>query len=198
MAVAAATSNRVQWLPVKPAYGLRDLLRRYAVHTSSLVIRADHLQSYPRFPEIFCWDTMMLGYLMARGECGYLDRFVSHYHRHVGGVWQNAERLRRLEMSWQCIDALDSYFFGRFRRELVDREFWIYDMDVSLRGRDPWRHWWQSCTLAPRLCARSLWRAPLRTCGLLTRIATQPVSIVTTYFRQKLALGTTLRLQTKP
>lgn len=185
---AAATANRTQWLPAKTAYVLEDLLRRYAVHTSTLVIRADHLHSYPRFPDNVCWETMLLGYLMARGNCGYLDRTVSYYRRHHRGLWHNADRLRRLEMSWECIDALASYFFGRFGWELVDRELWIYGMDLALPGRDAWRHWRQNCSLLPRLCVRTLWQAPLQTCRLVIRIAAQPAWIFCNFARQKMAL----------
>lgn len=162
VAVSAATANRLQWLPVKPAYGLQDLLRRYAVHTSTLVIRAEHLLSYPRFPDNVCWETMLLGYLMARGNCGYLHRTVSYYRRHHGGLWHNADRLRRLEMSWECIDSLDAYFFGKFRRELLDREYWIYRMDWRLPEKNAFQHWAYSwrilAAVTPRLAERSLFR----------------------------------------
>ena len=35
--------------PVKEFYDLNDILRRYVVHTSSLLIRAEHFHSYRDF-----------------------------------------------------------------------------------------------------------------------------------------------------
>ncbi|WP_094556920.1 glycosyltransferase [Synechococcus sp. 1G10] len=188
VAAAAKTDNRTQWLPSKPAYGLVDLLRRYAVHTSTLVIRAEHLQMYPRFPDNVCWDSMLLAYLMARGTCGYLDRSMSYYRRHRGGLWHNANRFRRLQMSWECVDAIDAFFFGRFSQVLLDRELWFLGMDFALPRTDPWGHWRQSIRLLPQILPRLWRRSPVRASSFLITILAQPVLFLCLSVRHKLAL----------
>ena len=160
---AAATANRTPCLPVKKFYNLSDILRRYAVHTSSLLIRAEHFNSYPRFPDIIGWITMLMGYLLARGDCVYLDLQVSFYRRHEGGLWHNADRLNRLEKSRRCIDALDSYFFHRFTRELTDRELWIYTMDIALPQHNRIRYWFQSWNILIAQSPRLITKVPLGT-----------------------------------
>jgi len=190
---AAATANRTPCLPRKKFYTVSDLLRRYGVHTSTLVIRAEHLTCYPRFPDIIGWITMTMGYLAARGDCIYLDTVVSFYRRHEGGLWHNAERLNRLHRSRQCIDALDAYFFHRFRRELLDRELWIYGMDLTLPQTGGVSHWLQSWSILIGLIPRLAHRAPLSTCLLFTRLLLQPMRSGWITVRRRIALRTRLR-----
>jgi len=189
----AATANRITWLPAKPAYGLVDLLRRYAVHTSTLLIRAEHLLSYPRFPDIIGWETMLLGYLLARGDCAYLDREVSFYRRHEGGLWHNADRIDRLVRSQQCIDALQAYFFGRFKPELLSRELWIYSLDLAFPPTGRLAHWLQSWKVLTGLTPRLWLRAPLPLLWMVLRTAAQPLTLAWFALRRRAALGTRLR-----
>jgi glycosyltransferase involved in cell wall biosynthesis len=190
---AAATANRTACLPERPSYTLIDILRRYPVHTSTLLIRAEHLLTYPRFPDIIGWESMMLGYLLARGSCVVLDRTVSFYRRHEGGLWHNADRLDRLRRSRQCIDALDAYFFRRFRPQLSSRELWILSMDLALPQRGRIAHWSQSWTILIGQAPRLLRRAPLGFCLLLARLALQPLGYASMLLRRRLAVGTRLR-----
>lgn len=190
---AAATANRTPCLPTKEFYNLTDILRRYAVHTSSLLIRSEHFNTYPRFPDIIGWITMLMGYLLARGDCAYLDISVSFYRRHEGGLWHNADRLNRLDKSRQCIDALDSYFFHRFSRELSDRELWIYRMDLTLPPRGRSTHWCQSWAILIGQAPRLLPRSPMGFCLLLMRLLLQPLSYFVMMLRRRLALGSRLR-----
>ena len=190
---AAATANRTPCLPLQPAYDLFDILRRYPVHTSTLLIRAEHLLTYPRFPDIIGWESMMLGYLLARGSCVHLNRTVSFYRRHEGGLWHNADRLDRLERGRQCIDALDAYFFHRFSPELISRELWILgmDLDMPLHGRRA--HWLKSWQILVGQTPRLLPRAPLGFCLLAMRLLLQPLTTSWLLLRRRLALGTRLR-----
>ena len=190
---AAATANRTPCLPVKKFYDLTDILRRYPVHTSSLLIRAEHFCCYPRFPDIIGWITMLMGYLLARGDCVYLDATVSFYRRHEGGLWHNADRLNRLDKSRRCIDALDSYFFHRFTRELSDRELWIFGMDLALPQRGRLAYWCQSWMVLFQQAPRLLSRAPLGFCLLVVRLLLQPGTYSFMLLRRRLALGTRLR-----
>ncbi|QPN64326.1 glycosyltransferase [Synechococcus sp. CBW1004] len=191
--VAAATANRTPCLPVKPTYTLRDILRRYPVHTSTLVIRAEHLLTYPRFPDIIGWITMLMGYLLARGSCVVLDLTVSFYRRHEGGLWHNADRLNRLRRSRECIDTLDAYFFHRFTHELSSRELWILGMDQAMPQHGRIAHWCQSWTILISQAPRLLRRAPLGFCLLVSRLAIQPLTYGSMLLRRRLALGTRLR-----
>lgn len=187
--VAAKTTNRQQWLPDRPAYALPHLLRRYAVHTSTLVIKAEHLHSYPCFPDNVCWESMLLGYLLARGSCGFISSEMSYYRRHHGGLWHNADRAARLQMSRECVDALDSFFFQRFRSEMVDREMWIYRMDAQLPVQGVWRYWRQTLSFQLAQAPRLLPRAPLAYSLLLAQTCGQPLMSLMNRLRATLGLG---------
>jgi hypothetical protein len=191
--VAAKTANFIQWIPDSPEYDLPHLLRRDAVHTSTLLIRSDHLGSYPRFPDNIYWDTMLLGYLLARGSCGFLPVVMSSYRRHRGEPLHNADRIHRLEMSCECIDALDAFFYQRFRRELTSRELWSHRVDATLPAKHPWRHWRQSWRLQLSHAPRLLRRAPLGYVVLIARTTLQPLWFVLQRLRSRLALGSNWR-----
>ncbi|MEB3352751.1 MAG: glycosyltransferase [Cyanobacteriota bacterium] len=187
--VAAKTANRQDWLPLLAAYRLPHLLRRYAVHTSTLLIRAEHLLSYPRFPDNVCWESMLLGYLLSRGLCGMIGFEMSYYRRHHGGLWHNANRLQRLEMSRECIDAMDAFFFFRFRSELISREIWIYHLDSVFPSKNSWAYWMQTWNIQLSLAPRLLRRAPIAYAKLLIATAFQPFLIAYQQLRGQLALG---------
>ncbi len=191
--VAAKTSNRTQWLADSNVYGLTDLLRRYVVHTSTLMIKRDHLLNYPAFPDNVCWESMMLGYLMSRGNCGFIPVEMSYYRRHDGGLWHNANRLSRISMSIECIEALDSFFFHRFHRELIDREFWILRMDAFPNEKYFYQHWAQTLLIQLSQAPRLLRRAPFAYLLLLCRTALQPLARIIQQLRARLALGSRWR-----
>ena len=183
----------IAWLPIRPACGLVDLLRRYAVHTSTLFIRAEHLANYPRFPGIIGWETMLLGYLLARGDCAYLDLTVSSYQRHEGVLWHNADRMDRLVRSRQRIDALQSNFFQHFQPELLSREPWIYSLDLALQPIGRRAHWLQSCRVLIILHPRLWLRLPLPWIALFFRTVVQLLKLAENGLRRGAALGTRFR-----
>ena len=191
--VAAKTKNRQRWLRDLPFYQIHHLLRRYAVHTSTLLIRSEHLTCYPCFPDNVCWESMLLGFLMARGTCGFIPLEMSYYRRHHGGLWHNADRLKKLEMSRECIDALDAFFFSRFRSELISREMWIYRMDAMLPSSHVWKHWLKTWKIQLSQAPRLIRRAPCAFGMLLVSTAFQLFPFALQKLRSHLALGTRLR-----
>ncbi|MFZ1575532.1 MAG: glycosyltransferase [Chromatiaceae bacterium] len=186
---AARTSNRMTWVPAKAAYGLDEVLRRYLVHTSTVLFRATYLERYPMFPDRVCWESMLLGYLTERGLCGFLDEEFSYYRRHEGGLWHNAERMNRVQMSRDCIDALDGYFGGRHASALADREIWIYRMDIAAQwGPGFLEHWRQSFGVLWSAGPRLLARAPVSYLLLWGQWLTMPIVAIYRAGRGRLAL----------
>lgn len=163
---ATRTANRRQWAPPKPSYGLPEMLRRYLIHTSSVVFRTHCVERWPCFPPVVCLDHLLFAYLGSQGECGFIDRETSYYRRHPGGVWSGASAAARLTMAARCIDAVDGWFEHRYRRELTDRELWIYEMETAPDPDSPiggqWKFGWmvarqamrRTFALAPGRCLR--------------------------------------------
>ena len=187
---AGRTANRMFWAEKKPAYSLEDILRRYIFHTSAALFRRALLERYPRFPEVVCLDNLLFGYLSSLGPCGFIDKEVSYYRRHAGGVWTGAAVARRLEMTWACIDALDDYFSGIHRRELVDRELWSYRLDTALSLQPGfWQRWRAALGMLGHAVPRMSRRAPLGFARLAIEIFAQPPVAGWLLLRRKLALG---------
>ncbi len=138
--VATATRNRYRHVGGDCALKLADLLRRYPVHTSSLLFRRELAIPFPRFPNA-AFDSLLIAHLALRGDCGYLNQEMSYYRRHADGIWTGISRQQRLQDTRRCIAALDSYGQGRFRSELIEREFWCYRLDWKLTPDDPWGQW---------------------------------------------------------
>jgi glycosyltransferase involved in cell wall biosynthesis len=198
--VAGITQNRPVVLPSahRDRFQLHDLLRRYAVHSSALMFRTELAIPYPNFPD-GAFDSMLLALLASKGDCGMVAEPLSYYRRHPGGYWTGAERGQRLRLSRECIDAIDAFFFNRFRRELVDRELWIHQLDAVLPLEQPWRHWCQTWRLQLAQASRLLHRAPLAYLFLLSQTALQPLLFVLYRLRCRLAIGSRWRrMQSKP
>jgi|GEM_PF-674295 len=188
--VAGITQNRPVALPPggRSRFRLPDLLRRYPVHSSALMFRAELAIPYPNFPE-GAFDSMLLALLASKGDCGMIFEPLSYYRRHPGGYWTGAERCQRMTLSRECIDAIDAFFFGRFSRELADREFWIYGMDWHLPEHQPWAHWRQSWGILYNQGSRLLARSPGRFLLLSLRTLLQPLSFAIGWLRRRAALG---------
>lgn len=188
------TANKKLWVRPKPSYALAEVLRRYIVHTSSVLMRAECLARWPSFPSVVCLDNLLFAYLSEQGLCGFIDRETSYYRRHVGGVWSGADWEQRLAMTARCIDAVDNHFAGRYRRELADREVWIYGMEVALdAGRPVFPQWLQSLRVARLAVRRTFSDAPLACLGFVFKVALQPLSGGYWRLRRVLGLGQRLR-----
>lgn len=200
--VAGFTQNRPVSLPPcnRTSFQLQDLLSRYPIHSSALMFRTELAIPYPNFPE-GAFDSMLLGLLGSKGHCGLLFEPLSFYRRHAGGYWTGATRSQRLSLSRECIDALDRFFFRRFRSELTERELWIQRLNAALPAQQPWRHWQQTWQLQLSQAPRLLCRAPLGYLRLLGHTALQPLAFLLQRTRFRLALGarlTKLRANTLP
>jgi glycosyltransferase involved in cell wall biosynthesis len=190
----AGAANRIFWAEKKPSYTIEDVLSRYLIHTSTVMFRTGLLSAYPRFPDRVCWESMLMGYLTEQGVCGFIDEEVSYYRRHEGGLWHNAERMKKIAMSRDCIDALNAYFGGRFRRKLADREVWIYRMDVtSIPETGALAHWRQSFSVLLSGLPRVLVAAPTGYLLLWMAWLFQPAGIPLMKARRSLGLRGKLR-----
>ena len=192
--VAGLTQNRPRALPTRRnnRFQLPDLLRRYPVHSSSLMFRTELALPYPNFPE-GALDSMLLALLTAKGDCGMIPEYFSFYRRHSGGYWTGAERGERMRLSRGCIDALDAFFFQRFRCELTDRELWILRFDAALPAQQIWRHWRQTWRYQLGQAPRLLPRAPLGYLILIGHTLLQPLLFCLVRLRSRLALGSRWR-----
>lgn len=130
------TANRTLPIRMRDSYGLTDVLRRYIVHTSSVMFRTAELSEYPAFPDDVA-DAAIFAYLSSRGLCGFIDEEMSYYRRHDGGVWTGSDLNAKMKKTWSCVDSLDEYFEGKYGRELADREVWIYEMEMHPRLERP-------------------------------------------------------------
>ena len=187
---AAGTDNRETVLPEMTYYTLDDILRRYPVHTSVVMFRRKDLKRYPRFPDTVCWDSMLFSYLTDKGQCGLVPKVMSYYRRHEGGLWNNANRMHRVDMSRICIDAINNFFNGQYSEQLVDRELWLYERDINLNTLNGfWKYWLGSIRIAASAFRRVWKNAPVRYVTLWGRIALQPIIVPLALLRQRLGLG---------
>lgn len=184
----ALTANRINWADGKTAFSIQDILKRYIVHTSTALFRAQYLVSFPQFGAITSLDVLLFAYLSEQGPCGFINAEMSYYRRHEGGVWSGQGVADRMLMSQKCIDALDSYFSGRYRAELISRELWIYGMDTALQLNGAfWRVWSQSVRIVLVAWPRMVTRAPLSFAWLTLGVAMQPLAAAYHMARRKLA-----------
>ena len=183
------TANRCQWLPPRPRYGLSETLRRYLVHTSSVVFRTTCVERWPRFPSVVCLDHLLFAYLATQGDCGFIDRETSYYRRHAGGVWHGANLAARLAMTARCIDAVDEWLALLYHPELADREVWIYAMETAPDPDRPILEQWRfSGLVAHQALRRTLRGAPGPCLRLVLRVGVLPLIVLHRRLRRGLAL----------
>ena len=194
----ARTNGRTFWAKKKKYYTLKDILKRYIFHTSSLFFRKEILDIYPNFPDIIVWDSMLQVYLLEYGKCGYLDEEVSFYRRHHGGMYTSKNAMQRIELAHMFTDIMDDYFKGEYKRELCDKELWICKMETSIvLSAKFWRRWSRSLNVviieAPRIGRVLFWRFLFFSLSLIV----QPFSAAYFLFRRNLAIRRRLGLDDK-
>jgi glycosyltransferase involved in cell wall biosynthesis len=185
----AKTLNRTFWAKEKEFYDIEDVLNRYIMHTSSIMFRSELIESYPRFPDIVAWESMLCAYLTERGKCGFLNEVVSYYRRHEGGLWTGANLDNRMRMTKIFTNTMDQYFNYRYTNLLFDRELWIYKMDTAIcLGKGFWQHWMQSLYIVRTAFPRIVKVLPGQYILFAIGVFFQPLSALYFLLRRQLAL----------
>jgi glycosyltransferase involved in cell wall biosynthesis len=185
----AKTYNRTFWVKEKEYYTLEDTLQRYILHTSSVLFRTGIVNTYPRFPDIVAWESMLYAYLGEHGKCCFLNEVVSYYRRHEGGLWTGANLDKRMRLTWIFTDTMDEYFGRKYTRLLYDRELWIYKMDTEIRlGADFWHHWLQSLSIVRLVFSRMTKVFPARYLLFASAVLLHPFAALYLLARRKLAI----------
>ena len=185
----AKTVNRTFWAKEKEYYTLEDILRRYIFHTSSILFRSDLLKKFPFIPDMQCVDFLLTAYLSEQGKCGFLDEEVSYYRRHQGGMWSGANIMCRINTTRQLTDKMKSYFKGKYKPLLYDRELWIYKMDTAIQlGEGFWQRYRQALLVVRLVFPRMMKVLPGQYLLFAMRVLLQPLSFMYLSFRQKLAI----------
>lgn len=191
---ATRTSNRSLCVPPKIRYKLKDILRRYIFHTSSIVFRRSLLNEFPWYPDIVCLDNIIFARLAELGDCLFIDAETSYYRRHEGGVWSGSDFYLKLRMTAECVDLVDSYFGGRYEKELLEREVWIYRMQTTLDpGPDFNFRWLCAMRVVKFATPRLIWRSPTSWLLLVLGVAIKPLTVSLQYLRQKLSIRSRLK-----
>lgn len=190
---ACRTRNRQFWAPVKNRYSLADLLRRYLFHTSSLVFRKAAADRFAPDPGVRALDSLLIAHLAAQGDCGFIDREMSCYRRHVGGAWSGLALARQVAETQAATNALSRCFEGRRDAELFDRELWIYRMMlVPDLARPILRQWRERRVLARPLLTRIFRRRPFGSLASLGCLLLWPARAGVAQARLRLGLRTRL------
>lgn len=181
----ARTLNRIHPLPFKESYSLSDACRRFLVHTSTIMYRRDAITSYPSFPDMVGWISMVCVVLSQAGRCGFLDETLSYYRRHSGGLYTGSNTLRRIKLAQAFTDVMRPYLNYDYDRELFDRELWICGWEFKLNpytfSLRQWLFhvWILLVEEAPRLFCR----APRKFLLLLAKLVSHPLIYV--YFHAR-------------
>ncbi|MCX5945712.1 MAG: glycosyltransferase [Cyanobacteria bacterium] len=151
-----------------------DLIHSYSFHFSAVLMRRTALELPAWIFGQYCLDRPL--YLLAarHGDAGVIDRCMSVYRLHGGGVWSPLAPLARARRSQQLFTTFTAVFDRRYRRcfrRSLSAILWSY-LAEALRGgqgqqaaviltmavrASPWQRLWRQ----PRLTAAALVRALL-------------------------------------
>ena len=149
-----------------------DLIGRYSFHFSSVLMRRTALELPAWIFGQYCLDRPL--YLLAarHGDAGVIDRCLSVYRLHGGGVWSPLGPLAKARRSQQLFTTFTAVFERRYRRcfrRSLSAILWSYLAEALRLGQgqqaaqilamavraSPWQRLWRQ----PRLTAAALVRA---------------------------------------
>ena len=190
----ARTINRTLCMPPVEFYTLEETLRRYIVHTSTIVFRREYLSSYPRFPDVVGWISMVYAYLATKGLCGFINKELSYYRHHQGGVWTGATISERVRLTRIFTDTMNDYFSGNYQLELADRELWIHGLHLEALLSDwGFTHWKDLLRTLPVLVHRCGRLQPWITFRTVWLIIVASITFTIRWGRRKLAIRTRVK-----
>jgi glycosyltransferase involved in cell wall biosynthesis len=142
---------------LKPEYDLRDFLKGYPMHTSSVLVRRESV-TLPEWLNdvVLLWDACVFALCAAKGPVGYLNEVMSCWRIHAGGMWTTKSAAYQLECNQKATDLLDIHFAGRYHRLLRTREYQVWCTSLrSLAERGQYREarrlYWESASRLVRL-----------------------------------------------
>ncbi len=84
----------------KPVFTLQDLLTKYQLHLSALLMRKSALAPLPAwFHDVGLGDIVMEFLCLQNGPGGFIDEVMSTYRIHSGGVWSLKESRVKIDLS---------------------------------------------------------------------------------------------------
>ncbi len=165
----SSESSGRSWNPPEQAHttGLADILRGNFLATSSVMYRRGALPAIPRWYEPFFpvtdWPLHVL--YAEHGRIGYLDRVLSAYRLHDGGLFSRLTALEKLRANAEFYERMRRGLGGRLDAELRDGQLdYFMDWAREYVRRGDWAMAWR--------CLRWAWpgrpyRHPRSLVGLL-------------------------------
>jgi len=108
---------------IKAFYNLSDVIRNYLFHTSTFLIRKKTLV----FPEWFYsagftnGDEAIVALCAGAGQLAYLDKVVSVYRQHQGGMWTGRSKIEAIKSGKASLDAINAHYMFAYTAEVRQR-----------------------------------------------------------------------------
>jgi glycosyltransferase involved in cell wall biosynthesis len=90
--------------------GFAELVSAYSFHTSSVLLRRQAISLPPWLRNQYCLDRPLYLLAACHGDAGVLDRVVSVYRQHPGGVWSSLTPLQQARRSTALFAAMERAF----------------------------------------------------------------------------------------
>lgn len=90
--------------------GFAELVSAYSFHTSSVLLRRSAISVPDWLCDQYCLDRPLYLLAACHGDAGVLDRVVSVYRQHGGGVWSGLSPLQRARRSTALFAAMERAF----------------------------------------------------------------------------------------
>lgn len=100
-------------------YGIEDLLESNFMYTCSVTFRNHLFGDFPKWfhtMRVADWPLHVLN--AEHGKIGYLDRVMSAYRIHPGGVWSRLRQIERLREELETYKIINQHLEYRYDREI--------------------------------------------------------------------------------
>jgi glycosyltransferase involved in cell wall biosynthesis len=106
----------------KPYYELKDFIEDMPMHTSTVLLRKNHLELPHWLNEIVGWDGCIFSILADKGPVGYLDEVTSNFRLHSGGIWTGRSPVERWREVQKIFELQNAHFGGKYLHVFRRRE----------------------------------------------------------------------------
>jgi glycosyltransferase involved in cell wall biosynthesis len=186
---AGKTEGRTFWVKEKEFYTLSDIIEKYIFHTSTFLFRSELLNSYPNFPNAVCWDAMLSVFLAEKGQCGFINQFVSFYRRHTGGLYTGDSIFNRIALAQLFTDTINPYTKYNYEKIIHEKELWVCSMETAINIENfNLKMWFNNIQLLRTELPRLVKVIPLKFFAFSITILIQPFVFSYLSFRRNLAL----------
>lgn len=152
----------------KQEYTIHDALSSYFLHTNTYMLKNGLVENPPWLDEIVNIDEAIIALHAEKGPIGFVDKTVSVYRLHCGGMWSSMDIEKRFWLNMQTCEKLNEHFGFKYQKIIRRRQCKIAQ-EVALQLNETGNQKLAKKTIL-KVVTRVFWCVPFNSLLVLFRI----------------------------